>query len=181
MMDRSESRLGRRSYMPFRRLGSETNDASRRGVRANRRLTRHLSPPTGSRQRAFTLIEILAAFVVFALAFGAVMQALSGSIRNTVQSRGYTQAALMARSHMAALGMTPESELEPGTYSGDLDEDYRYEMEIREWQPPEGGGPDGNIQARVELYRVDLKVRWGEEPRVRQATFSTLRAVSPER
>lgn len=142
------------------------------------RLTRHSSPITGARQRGFTLIEILAAFVVFALAFGAVMQSLSGSIRNTVQSRGYTQAALMARSKMDALGVTEP--IRPGGDSGELEDGYRYELDIREWQPPEGAGPDGNIQPQVVLYHVTLKVQWGEPPRVRQAEFNTLRAVQPE-
>lgn len=134
----------------------------------------------GARQRAFTLIEILAAFVIFALAFGAVMQALSGSINNTIQSRGYTQAALMARSKMDRLGVTEP--LEPGTVSGEIDEGYRYEMEIREWQPPDDGGDlgDGNLQPRIVLYRVDLRIIWGERPDVRQAEFTTLRAAQPE-
>ena len=133
------------------------------------------------RQRAFTLIEILAAFMIFALAFGAVMQALSGSINNTVQSRGYTQAALMARSKMDRLGVTQP--LEPGTDSGELDKGYRYEMEIREWQAPDDAGGDlgnGNLQPQVVLYRVQLRVLWGEQPDVRQAEFTTLRAAQPD-
>lgn len=134
--------------------------------------------PSRAKGAGFTLIEILAAFVIFALAFGAVMQALSGSVHNTVQSRGYTQAALMARSKMDRLGITEA--LEPGGYSGELDEGYRYEMEIREWQPPEGEWADGNLQPQVQLYRVDLRVLWGDEPRVRQAEFSTLRATKPD-
>lgn len=132
----------------------------------------------GARQRAFTLIEILAAFVVFALAFGAVMQALSGSIRNTVQSRGYTQAALMARSKMDALGVTEP--IRPGGDRGELAEGYRYDLEIREWEPPEDPGPDGNLQPEVVMYRVDMTVEWGEPPRVRRAEFTTLRAVQAE-
>ena len=34
------------------------------------------------RQRGFSLLELVAAFVVFALGFGALMQILSGSLRN---------------------------------------------------------------------------------------------------
>lgn len=139
---------------------------------------RRLSGTKRARQRAFTLIEILAAFVVFALAFGAVMQALSGSIQNTVQSRGYTQAALMARSKMDALGVTEP--IEPGGDRGELAEGYRYDLEIREWEPPEDAGPDGNLQPQVVLYRVQMTVEWGDEPRTRRAEFTTLRAVQPE-
>lgn len=139
---------------------------------------RRLPQTKRARQRAFTLIEILAAFVVFALAFGAVMQALSGSIQNTVQSRGYTQAALMARSKMDALGVTEPIQL--GGDSGELADGYRYELEIQEWEPPEEAAPDGSLQPAMALYRVHMKVQWGEPPRVRQAEFTTLRAVRPE-
>lgn len=178
MTYRSESRLERRSHIPARRLRLEGNHIPRRAERASRPLTPHPSLLTGARQRAFTLIEILAAFVVFALAFGAVMQALSGSIQNTVQSRGYTQAALMARSKMESLGVTEP--IQPGGERGELDDGYRYDLEIREWEPPEGAAPDGNLQPQVVVYHVTLKVQWGEAPRVRQAEFTTLRAVSRE-
>ena len=150
------------------------------------------------RDTGFTLIEILAAFVVFALAFGAVMQALSGSIRNTAQSRGYTQAALMARSKLETLGITEP--LEAGSSSGELEEGYRYELEISEYEPPPGevsvsggdgnereapadrgpGANAGNVQPNVKLYRVMLTVYWGNQRRERHAEFSTLRAVRPE-
>lgn len=149
-----------------------------------------------SRNRGFTLIEILAAFVVFALAFGAVMQALSGSIRNTAQSRGYTQAALMARSKLETLGLTEP--LKEGSTSGKLEEGYRYELEISEYEPPSGevsvsggdgegqepppdrGAATGNVQPNVKLYRVKLTVYWGNQRSERRAEFSTLRAVRPE-
>lgn len=146
------------------------------------RLPPHPYRLTAERQRGFTLIEILAAFVVFALAFGAVMQSLSGSIRNTVQSRGYTQAALMARSVMEEFEYTRE--LAPGTETGELADGYRYELTVSEYVPEEGPGPapgpDGNLVPTMELYRVEVTIFWGRPSRERQATFETLRAVQPE-
>lgn len=161
---------GRRKAEGGRRSASDTG----RG-----RLSR-LPPPAYrlSRNKGFTLIEILAAFVIFALAFGAVMQALSGSIRNTVQSRGYTQAALAARSVMDELTYTEP--LRPGTLSGELENDYRWEMTVSEYEPEDAMAADGNLTPVVQLYRVDLTIYWGEPSRERQASFTTLRAVRPE-
>ena len=56
-------------------------------------------------QQGFTMIEILAAFSVFVLAFAMALQILSGSISNTRRSAEYTQAALWAQSIMETVGM----------------------------------------------------------------------------
>jgi type II secretory pathway pseudopilin PulG len=45
----------------------------------------------------FTLLELLLAFVVFAISFATVLEIMSGSMRNTVRAREYTEAALTAQ------------------------------------------------------------------------------------
>ena len=52
--------------------------------------------PSG--QRGFTLIEVMAAFAIFAVLFGVLLQILSTSISNTRRSGDFTQAALLAQS-----------------------------------------------------------------------------------
>ena len=61
--------------------------------------------PAGS--RGFTLLELLLAFVVFALSFATVLEILSGSMRNTVRARHYSEAALTAQSIMDQVGLAP--------------------------------------------------------------------------
>lgn len=135
---------------------------------------------TRTKCAGFTLIEILAAFVIFVLAFGAVLQALSGSIHNTVQSRGYTEAALTARSLMDELEAT--GQLRPGTVDGELDGGYRYELHMDEYVPEDAPAEALGIEPAVRLYRIELTVYWGGERRQRErrATFTTLRALSGE-
>ncbi len=122
----------------------------------------------------FTLLEVLVAFLVFALAFGAIMQILSGSIRNTARSAEYTQAALWAESKMETLGV--EEPLEEGSESGDFNDDYRYELNVEpyEYIDEEGIVTDA-IQTR--LLSVELVVRWNSGQRERSARFRTLKAI----
>ncbi len=65
------------------------------------------------RSRGFTLLEVLLAFVIFAMSFAVVLQILSGSIRNTMRSKQYTEIALIAQSVMDTVGL--DVPLEAGT------------------------------------------------------------------
>ena len=59
----------------------------------------------GRREGGFTLLELLLAFMVFALSFATVLEILSGSMRNTVRARHFTEAALTAQSIMDQVGV----------------------------------------------------------------------------
>lgn len=136
--------------------------------------------PSGSMRRSggFTLLELLLAFMVFALSFATVMEILSGSMRNTVRARHYTEAALTAQSVMDQVGV--EIPVEPGfTMSGESG-DYRWELEIYDYE-----GAEGEFNAvelaeltQIALLQVDLYVSWGEPPRDRSRRFSTVKALN---
>ena len=141
---------------------------------------RALRPP--SRQTGFSLIEMVAAFVVFALGFGVLMGILSASIRNTRLAADYTQAALWAQTRLDVVGIGEK--LEPGRKSGRFDDQFRWNLEISKYDPP----PDPNSQTAttpesfqsVALFRVDLEVLWGERRSPRSAHFVSLRSATPE-
>ena len=62
------------------------------------RTWRGAGPARPARSGGFTLLELLLAFMVFALSFATVLEILSGSMRNTVRARHYSEAALTAQS-----------------------------------------------------------------------------------
>lgn len=131
----------------------------------------------GKRSGGFTLLELLLAFVVFALSFATVLEILSGSLRNTVRARHFTEAALTAQSVMDQVGL--EIPLADGTNSAGESGDYRWQIEI---YPYEGeSGEFNNIELEdltgIALLRVDLEVSWGEPPREQSNRFSTVKAV----
>ena len=79
------------------------------------------------RQRGFSLLELVAAFLVFALGFGALMQILSASLRNARLSAEYTQAALWAQSKLDSVGIGDK--LKEGGSSGEFETLCRIDTE----------------------------------------------------
>ncbi len=125
----------------------------------------------------FTLLEVLLAFVVFALSFTTVMEILSGSMRNTVRAREYTESALVAQSVMDQLGL--DLALEQGAnYSGESG-DYRWELSIGPYEDVEENA-NSMVLAEltgIELLQINLVISWGEPPRDKSNYFSTVRAM----
>jgi len=125
----------------------------------------------------FTLLEVLLAFVVFALSFTTVLEILSGSMRNTVRAREYTEAALVAQTVIDQLGL--DLPVEAGAnYSGESG-DYQWELNIGLYE----GGAENTHSVElseltgIELLQIDLFISWGEPPRDKSNDFSTVRAM----
>lgn len=126
------------------------------------------------RSGGFTLIEVMAAFAIFAVLFGVMLQILSTSMSNTRRSGDFTQAALLAQSTLDMIGI--EALPEPGTYAGEYNDRYRYEIEIVPYTIQDDRAVNYE-ELPIDLYAVALTVYWGEGRNERQAQFETLRAV----
>jgi general secretion pathway protein I len=148
----------------------------------NETMTRRMSSmPSGGFSRGFTLLELLLAFVVFTLGFATVLEILSGSMRNTVRARHYSEAALTAQSLMDQVGL--EIPLEDGFSGGGEAGDYEWELVIFDY-----ANTGENVHSvelaeltSVQLLQVDLAVSWGEPPRDQTRRFSTIRSVLANR
>jgi len=130
-------------------------------------------PPMPARQSGFTLIEVMAAFAVFALLFGVTLQVLSTSMSNTRRAGDLTMAALWAQSVLDVAGV--EDMIEPGRSNGRFDERFSWTLEVSEEQVFDERGLDP-ADLPISLYRLELTVEWGDNP-TRSAFFYTLRAV----
>lgn len=135
--------------------------------------------PLGSikRSRGFTLLEVLLAFVVFALSFATVLEILSGSMRNTMRAKEYTEIALIAQSVMDQLGL--EIPLEQGTNVAGESGDYSWEVFVDSYEagPENAHSVELGELTGIELLEIDLLVTWGEPPRNKTYSFSTIRAM----
>lgn len=133
----------------------------------------------GSRQGGFTLLEVLLAFVIFSLSFAVVLQIISGSIRNTMRSKQYTEIALIAQSVMDTVGL--DVPLESGTEVSGESGEYDWSLQIYDYEPPvTESGVDTLFIAEltnVELLQVDLSISWGEPPDDRSRRFTTVKSV----
>jgi prepilin-type N-terminal cleavage/methylation domain-containing protein len=113
----------------------------------------------------FTLLEVLVALVIFALAFGVLAQIIQTGLRQSTLAESTAAATSLARSQLARVGS--ELPLAVGETEGETEDGMRWHTGIRFAEPPlEDLG--------VASYQVQVTVSWGSGP-AEQVTLTTLR------
>jgi general secretion pathway protein I len=142
-----------------------------------------------TRQRGFTLIELVAAFVIFALGFGILLQILGGSLHTTAQSIDNSKAAMWAQSLLDTQGIGEP--LQEGASSGRFDDQYSWQMRVSRYDPPPVQTTVPNIGSTnanglltpanppLDLFQLELVVSWGNQFLTHRARFATVRAMNP--
>jgi len=131
--------------------------------------------------RGFTLLEVMLAFVVFALSFATVLEIMAGSMRSVRRASDDTEAALVAQSLIELVGT--EIPLEEGEFSGISLDRYQWRLGISLYA---FSAQDVHTQelaemSGIELYRVDLDIDWASGRRQRDLHFSTIRSILANR
>lgn len=114
-----------------------------------------------SRQHGFTLIEVIIAFALLALALTLLLGSLSGAARQVRNANDAGRAALHAQSLLAQVGVGRA--LQAGTRDGEWENGrYRWQLQVAPFvdraRPP---SPLGD-PAAPRLMQLQLDVRWGE-------------------
>lgn len=129
----------------------------------------------------FTLLEVMLAFVVFALSFATVLEILSGSMRSVTRSNDDTEVALFAQSVMDLVGT--DIPLEQGQFNGTGLDRYQWQLDIYLFES--GEGDDHTMELAeltgVELFRIELNVDWTSGRRQRHLEFATIRGILANR
>jgi general secretion pathway protein I len=113
----------------------------------------------------FTLLEVLVALVIFALAFGVLAQIIQTGLRQSTVAESTAAATSLARSQLARVGT--ELPLAVGETGGETEDGMRWHTGIQFAEPPlEDLG--------LASYEVQVTVSWGPEP-AEQVTLTTLR------
>ncbi|MGH8584434.1 MAG: type IV pilus modification PilV family protein [Gammaproteobacteria bacterium] len=122
------------------------------------------------RQHGFSLLEVLIAFSILAMALGVLLSIFSRSLNNTRDMQDYARATLWAESLMSGVGSAVP--LEEGDEDGGLGERMHWRRSIRAYPLEEDV-----LGARrpVQPYRVTVEVFWGEDERRRDVTLTSLR------
>lgn len=131
------------------------------------------------RQRGYTLIEVLVAFAVLALALTLLLGTLSGATRQVRWSADAGRAALHAQSLLAQVGVGEA--LQPGRSDGTFEEGrYRWVLEVAPYVDP--ALPPAAIvdPFAPQLLSLQLTVAWGQGGARERLQVQSLRLVQPE-
>ena len=119
-------------------------------------------------ETGFTLVEVIAAFAILALAFGVLMTVISNGLRQSAQAERAAEASAVAQSLLARVGT--EVVLATGQRSGRNDNGLSWRLRTDPYREA-GERPQGPIYA----YRVTAEVLWQDGVQNRSVTLSTLR------
>ena len=162
------------------------HDASRgdgfRIAMVGRPTLRGLQIPAAGRStmRGYTLIEVIVAFAILALALTLLLGTLSGAARQIRWADEAGRAALHAQSLLDQVGVGEA--LQPGHRDGDFEHGrYRWSLDVAPYQDPLLPPSVAMDLAAPRLLQLSLAVQWGEDandPRTR-LQLQSLRLVTP--
>ncbi len=126
-------------------------------------------------ERGFSLLEILVAFVLLALAMAVLMQIFSSSLNGATVADRYAKATMLAESKLAAAGV--EEALNEGSSSGTYDELFSWVVEIKPYNEPSADTTGANLDQIlfVKLFEITATVSFPANDR---RTDRTARVVS---
>jgi general secretion pathway protein I len=127
----------------------------------------------------FTLIEVILAFALLALALTLLLSTLSGASRQVHDAADASRAALHAESLLATFD--GGDLLAPGTQDGSFEQGrYRWRLEVQPFADPlKDPGSTPRSPGAPELLALDLEVRWGEGGPRQRLHVQSLRYVQP--
>lgn len=115
----------------------------------------------------FSLLETIAAVLLLALAFGAVMHVAGAATEVTGHARELNRVAMWADTTLDSAGRL--APLHEGTQQGWYDNKHQWRAIVSPQDPFPGQSPD------LRVYRVDLDITWRDGNAGRSAHFATLR------
>jgi general secretion pathway protein I len=118
-------------------------------------------------QAGFSLLETIAAILLLAVAFGAVMHVAGAATQVTTHARELSRVAMWADATLDAAGRG--AALGVGNQEGWYDKRHRWRLTVTPQPLATGQGGD------LHLYRLDLDISWRDGARERHEHFSTLR------
>ncbi|HQT75520.1 MAG TPA: type II secretion system protein [Rhodopila sp.] len=126
--------------------------------------------------RGFSLLEVMIALIIAALATTALLRAAGISLSATTEAALYEQAIVRAKSHLDAA--TQGGALRAGDWQGDDGGGFHWQLRVT---PAQVGavrpfglvGPRAQTALKVVLYRVVTAISWRQDGRTRMVTLQT--------
>ncbi|WP_133478811.1 type II secretion system protein XpsI [Cognatilysobacter segetis] len=126
-------------------------------------------------QRGYTLIEVVVAFGLLALALTLLLGTLTNSTRQVRWSADAGRAALLSQSVLDRV--ENEGPLREGDRDGQLEDGrYHWQLQVRRFEAAAGRPVDPNAPV---LLALDLTMRWGDGGAAETYSLHSLRLVPP--
>lgn len=119
----------------------------------------------------FTLLEVLVAFIIAALALAVLYQGGIGGLAATQTAHRYEEALSRAQSHLAVAGAGPD--IQPQDRQGDEGAGYHWHVRIAPVSVAAMADPS---RPRPALYAIAVTLSWQDGRRTREVTLQTERA-----
>ena len=129
--------------------------------------------------RGFTLIEVIVAFAVLALALTLLLGTLSGAAKQVRWADDAGRAALHAQSLLDETGVGET--LQPGQRDGEFEDGrYRWSLQVEPWRDQAARDPALIDPGASQLMRLTLEVQWGDGGPRQRLQLQSLRLVTPD-
>lgn len=128
------------------------------------------------RSRGYTLIEVLVAFMILALALTVLLRIFSGGVRNIGVTSDYAEAVLIGESRLATAGI--DETLAPGETSGVEGDGFHWTRRVTRYEPAM------DYPTHVEgtrAYFVTVTVTWPNGDKKRSIDLSTVKLLHEKR
>lgn len=119
-------------------------------------------------EAGFTVVEVVIALTILALALSVLLNVMSNSIRQTGQAETAAEAGSLAQSLLAKIGT--ELPLRSGQITGQSDRGFRWRVQI----DPYGEGTDRR-EWPIAAHQVLSEVVWSDGLQQRSLVLTTLR------
>jgi len=122
------------------------------------------------RQSGYSLIEVLVAFSILAMALTVLLKIFSAGLRNVDAASEYAQAVSIADAELAVPGVLEP--LQPGITEGEEDGGYYWVRDVSEFRPV--NRPD-YVDTPVLPYLISVEVTWSAGRGERTVRLDTIR------
>lgn len=121
----------------------------------------------------FTLLEVVVALAIAAVALVGLFQAGSGGLFAVDTAARAQEAVQRAQSHLAAVGR--DAALTQGDFTDDDGGGYRWRLRVQPVTTRQTPAPNGNPAAAATLYDVEVAILWSGRSGDRSVVLKTLR------